>query len=174
MVSTSVPQTFRSLLSFLRSILLNAEIESSSTRQKEASFETTRRLLAEIINEGLVEASVATGTNKQHSAQHVYLHPRQDLSVADDARWVRVSVRPGTTLETRDGRVAAVVRPDCLEMPVVIGSKEDSRGGEDELDPGVIFRFVSPWLAEDAGPDVLDGIAVELQNSAKNQGKSDQ
>lgn len=171
--TTSVPQTFRSLLSLLRSIW-NPETQSVCTRQDDGSFETTRRLLAEIVNEGLVEATVATATDKHKSVQYLYLHPRQDLSLVDEARWVRVGVRPSTTLETRDGRVAAVVRPDCLEMPVAIGSKEDSKGGEHELDPGVIFRFVSPWLAENAGPDVLDGIALELQNSARNQGKSDQ
>lgn len=176
MVSTSVPQTFRSLFSILRSFLLNPDspgLPSSYTRQDDALFETTRRLLAEIINEGLVEATVATALDKnKQPIQYLYLHPRQDLSVADDARWVRVNVRLGTTVEVRDGRVAAVVRPDCLEMPVVIGSKEDHNGGE-ELDPGVLFRFVSPWMAEDASPDVLDGIALELQNSARNQGKPD-
>lgn len=177
MVSTSVPQTFRSLYSLLCSFLLNpdsAGLVSSYTRQDDALFETTRRLLAEIINEGLVEATVATATDKnRQTIQYLYLHPRQDVSVADDARWVRVSVRRDTPLETKDGRVAVVVRPDCLEMPVTIGSKEDSKGDE-ELDPGVLFRFVSTWLAEDAGPDVLNGIALELQNSARNQGKSNQ
>lgn len=169
--SVSLPRTFRSLLSLVRSFLVGPENKTSPTRHDQACFETTKRLLAEIINEGLVDATVAGSNDDDKPNLCLYLHPRQDSAVADDARWVRVSVKPGTILEVRNGRVAAIVRPDSLEMPVVIGSKEDSKGGEEEPDPGVLFRFVSPWLLEDAGQSVLDEIALELENSAVNQGK---
>lgn len=162
---------FRSLLSLSHSFFFGPDKEPSPTRHDQAFFETTKRLLAEIINEGLLDASIAGSNDKHQSNLYLYLHPRQDSSVADDARWVRVNVRPDTKLEARDGRVAAVVRPDSLEMPVVIGSKEESEGSDEELDPGVLLRFVSPWLLEDAGQTVLDEIALELQNSARNQGK---
>lgn len=161
---TLLPMAFRSLLSLLR-LTLRADSQSTPSRHDQALFETTKRLLAEIVNEGLVDAT--TGGSKNQPV--LYLHRRFDSnSTKDDGTWIRVSLKPGMVLETKDDRVVAVVRPDSLQPPVVIcdGEKE-----EKELDPGMLLRFASPWLLGDVRENVLEAIALELQNSARNQGK---
>ena len=160
-ITSSIPTVFRSLLSLLRSILLRP----GTSRHDRALFETTRRLLAEIINEGLVDATIGGSTD----SPYLNLLPRVDVK-SDAAKWVRVAIKPGTALETKDDRVVAVVRPDSLQPPVVIGfhGKEEER---EELEPGTLFQLLSPWMVEDASEDVLDGIAHELSNSARNQGE---
>lgn len=160
-ITSSIPTVFRSLLSLLRSILLRP----GTSRHDRALFETTRRLLAEIINEGLVDATIGGSTE----SPYLKLLPRVDVK-SDAAKWVRVAIKPGTALETKDDRVVAVVRPDSLQPPVVIGfhGKEEER---EELEPGTLFQLLSPWMVEDASEDVLDGIAHELSNSARNQGE---
>lgn len=161
-ITSSIPTVFRSLLSLLRSILLRP----GTSRHDRALFETTRRLLAEIINEGLVDATIGGSTD----SPYLNLLPRVDVK-SDAAKWVRVAIKPGTALETKDDRVVAVVRPDSLQPPVVIGfhGKEEER---EELEPGTLFQLLSPWMVEDASEDVLDDIAHELSNSARNQGES--
>lgn len=161
-ITSSIPTVFRSLLSLLRSILLRP----GTSRHDRALFGTTRRLLAEIINEGLVDATIGGSTD----SPYLNLLPRVDVQ-SDAAKWVRVAIKPGTALETKDDRVVAVVRPDSLQPPVVIGfhGKEEER---EELEPGTLFQLLSPWMVEDASEDVLDDIAHELSNSARNQGES--
>lgn len=160
-IVSSIPMAFRSLLSLLRSILLRPD----TSRHDRALFETTRRLLAEIVNEGLVDATIGGSSDNPH----LNLLPRVDVK-SDAAKWVRVGVKPGTVLETKDERVVAVVRPDSLQPPVIIGFNGEEEERE-ELEPGTLFQLLSPWMVEDASEDVLDGIAHELSNSAKNQGK---
>ena len=156
---------FRSLLSLLRSILLRPD----TSRHDRALFETTRRLLAEIINEGLVDATIGGSSDRPH----LILLPRVGMAEteSDAAKWVRVGTKPDTVLETKDDRVVAVVRPDSLQPPVVIGFYGEKQERE-ELEPGTLFQLLSPWMVEDASGDVLDEIAHELSNSAKNQGES--
>lgn len=163
----TIPTTIRSLLSLLRSILL-PQSTSDNPRHAQALFETTKRLLAEVVNEGLVDATIGESGNKQY----LYLHGRLRTATETDCKWVKVGLKEGTVLETRDGKVAAVVRPDSLQPPVAIGDGDGDGEGQEELDPGVLFRFLSPWLVENAEESVLDEIALELGNSARNQGKS--
>ena len=157
--------TIHSLLSLLQSILLRSDGgDGSMSKHSQALFETTKRLLAEVINEGLVDATV--GGSK--TDQCLYLNSRLHAAGENVHKWVKVGLQPGTVLETRDGKVACVVRPDSLQPPVVIGNGD---GEEEELDPGALFRFLSPWLVEDADEEILNEIALELGNSARNQGK---
>ncbi|KAL2811266.1 hypothetical protein BJX63DRAFT_444294 [Aspergillus granulosus] len=127
-----------------------------------ARFETTRRLLSHLVNEGLCTA---------------YLEPAEP----DQLRWLRfisteaecaadsmVKVRllPGKLRWDESCRVASVLRPHQLKPPVLLLENGQSRS---ELDPGVIFRFVYPWFGESSEEDVKDAIAQELQNASANQ-----
>lgn len=158
----TIPTTIRSLLSLLRSILLRSDGgDANISKHSQALFETTKRLLAEVVNEGLVDATIGGSKNDPY----LYLHSRLPAT-KNDRKWLKVGLQPGTVLETRDGKVAAVVRPDSLQQPVVISN---GGGEEEELDPGTLFQFLSPWLVEDADEDILNEIALELGNSARNQ-----
>ncbi|BCR87918.1 uncharacterized protein ACHE_40483S [Aspergillus chevalieri] len=160
----TIPTTIRSLLSLLRSILLRSDGgDAKISKHSQALFETTKRLLAEVVNEGLVDATIGGSKNNPY----LYLH-RRSPAMENDRKWLKVGLQPGIMLETRDGKVTAVVRPDSLQQPVVISN---GSGEEEELDPGILFQFLSPWLVEDADEDILNEIALELGNSARNQGK---
>ncbi|EYE97444.1 uncharacterized protein EURHEDRAFT_513335 [Aspergillus ruber CBS 135680] len=141
---------------------MSAKLDGNISKHNQALFETTKRLLAEVVNEGLVDATI--GGSKYD--QFLYLNSRLHAAGENDRKWVKVSLQPGTVLETRDGKVACVVRPDSLQPPVVIGNGDAE---EEELDPGVLFKNLSPWLVEDADEEILNEIALELGNSARNQ-----
>ncbi|EYE96808.1 uncharacterized protein EURHEDRAFT_514051 [Aspergillus ruber CBS 135680] len=136
-------------------------IESEALLEQPSIFETTKRLLAEIVNEGLVDATIGGSKNDQYLYLHSHLPAAKNASKS-----FKVGLRPGTVLETRDGKVAAVVRPDSLQPPVVIGNGD---GQEEEHNPEILFRFLSPWLIKDADEDTLNEIALELGNSARKQ-----
>ncbi|KAJ5800903.1 uncharacterized protein N7518_002971 [Penicillium psychrosexuale] len=129
------------------------------SRHDRALFETTKRVLAEIVNEGLVYAkleSTATGEPQILCLQSI-LNPQ-------DGSLVKVPIKAGTIIETKDDRVVSVVRPDSLQPPVIIADT-----GHGELDPGTLFKFLSTSFSDVAGETVVDEIVQELRNSAANQ-----
>ncbi|OGM47726.1 hypothetical protein ABOM_004343 [Aspergillus bombycis] len=128
------------------------------SRHDQALFETTRRVLAEVVNEGLVNAKVEV-TAPGGSQTLCLLNPQ-------DGIWAKVGIKPGTVIEMKKNRVISVIRPASLQPPVVLG---DTR--HQELDPGAIFRFLSASFKDVADETVLETIAQELRNSAKNQEK---
>lgn len=131
------------------------------SRHDRALFETTKRVLAEIVNEGLVYAkleSTATGEPQILCLQSI-LNPQ-------DGTLVKVPIKAGAVIETKEDLVVSVVRPDSLQPPVVIA---DTRNGE--LDPGTLFKFLSTSFSDVASERVVDEIVQELRNSAANQGK---
>jgi hypothetical protein len=134
-------------------------------RRNRALFETTKRLLSQIVNEGLACATIKRSESPMQRL--LCLHNRLSPT-AEDGRWVTVSLQPGTRIEVQGDRVVSLVRPDSLQPPVVIGDTTIER---EELDPGTIFRFIRCWLADDASETVLEQIAQELRNSADNQGQ---
>ncbi|GMG04741.1 unnamed protein product [Aspergillus oryzae var. brunneus] len=126
------------------------------TRHDQALFETTRRVLAEVVNEGLVRAKVEV-TAPEGPGTLCLLSP-QDVS------WVKVGVTPGTVIEMKEDRVVSVIRPESLQPPVIVGET-----GNQELDPGAIFAVLSALLKDVADGTVLEAIVRELRNSATNQ-----
>ncbi|KNG82968.1 hypothetical protein ANOM_008953 [Aspergillus nomiae NRRL 13137] len=124
----------------------------------QALFETTRRVLAELVNEGLVDAKVEVTV--PGGSQVLCL-----LSTQDDI-CIRVGIKPGTVIEMKEDHVISVVRPASLQPPVVLGDT-----GNQELDPGAIFGLLSASFQDTADRTVLEAIAQELRNSAGNQEK---
>ncbi|KAE8422529.1 IucC family-domain-containing protein [Aspergillus pseudocaelatus] len=124
----------------------------------QALFETTRRVLAEVVNEGLVGAKLET-TALGGAGTLCLLSPQ-------DGTWVKVGVKPGTVIEMKEDRVISVVRPASLQPPVIVGET-----GNQELDPGAIFGVLSASFKDVANETVLEAIIQELRNSARNQEK---
>ncbi|KAI9929654.1 hypothetical protein MW887_001129 [Aspergillus wentii] len=131
--------------------------------RQHAFFETTKRLLAELVNEGLVQATVVD--SKADAEQRCL---KLKSITTGDNKTITVRLRPGTIIETRLDQTIGVVRPDSLQPPVVLRHDETET---EELDPGYIFTFITSWLADEAESTTLEQIALELQNSARNQVK---
>lgn len=136
-------------------------------RRKQALFETTKRLLSQIVNEGL--ASVTVEILESTRQQQLCLHDNETPTTnSQPARWVKVNLRPGTRLEVQSGRVISLVRPVSIEAPVILG---DALFEREEWDPETVFLFMCPWFVHVAGETMLEQIACELRNTADNQGQ---
>ncbi|KAJ5117453.1 hypothetical protein N7448_011085 [Penicillium atrosanguineum] len=131
------------------------------SRHGQALFETTRRVLAEFVNEGLVDAKLEVSA--PGISQSLCL---RSLLGLQDGHWVKVGLKAGTAIETKDNRVISVIRPDTLQPPVILGDSLN-----EVLDPGTIFKFLSPGFMDITSGTVIDEIANELRNSASNQEK---
>lgn len=136
---------------------------AKSNRQL-ALFETTRRLLAQIANEGLGTAMLeASATGSQY---HMIL--RNPL-LAGGKEKIICCIRDTAFFKTIDGRIVTVIRPGDLIPPVIL-QKENTECIE-EWDPGNIFRFIRDWLPREITEHAREHLISELQNSAANQGK---
>ncbi|OQE80157.1 hypothetical protein PENNAL_c0047G00432 [Penicillium nalgiovense] len=131
------------------------------SRHNRASFETTKRVLAEIVNEGLVHAKleITTSEGPQILCLLSTLNPEGESLV-------KVAIKPGTIIEMRDDRVVSVVRPGSLQPPVILADTN-----HEEFDPGTLFKVLSTSFGDVASGTVLDEIVRELRNSAANQEK---
>lgn len=130
-----------------------------------ASFETTKRLLAELVNEGLVRATLKFSEGKQQ--QHLILYNNQ-TSLSKSQKWVEVNVRRGTYVGMQDDKVVTLVRAENLQPPVTI--VDGTAAGKGQLDPEAILNFMIPWLVIDASESLLIKVGRELKNSSINQG----
>ncbi|KAL2862583.1 ferric iron reductase FhuF-like transporter-domain-containing protein [Aspergillus lucknowensis] len=128
-----------------------------------ARFETTRRLLSHLVNEGLCAAFPEP--DETDGARWLRLTSTRNDSAANSA--VRVRILPGKLALGDGGRVTSVIRPHLLRPPVLL--LEDDQPPRAELDPGVVFQFVYPWFGEPGVESMRDPIAEELQNAAANQ-----
>ncbi|KAE8386171.1 IucC family-domain-containing protein [Aspergillus alliaceus] len=132
------------------------------SRYDQACFETTRRLLAEIINEGLATARVAiTDSTRQlvitSNSEHLRKTPE---------RWVKIGLLQGAYIGLKDGKVVSLVRPENLTPPPMVFDDCTERP---VLDPEVIFSFMRPWFLDEADDSLLREIGKELKNSSNNQ-----
>jgi hypothetical protein len=125
-------------------------------------FETTRRLLAALINEGLVHAVIKGAKNDFHRC--LYLS-RNDSSGENCS--IVVQAAPGALIEDRNGEVLPAVQPSMLCPPVMV----KGLGVENKIsDPGDLFTLITPWFEDMASQQVLEEISRHLQNSGSNQG----
>jgi hypothetical protein len=76
------------------------------TAQGRACFETTRRLLAETINEGLASAAV---TLCQPTEQRCLVLTSNFENRANPENWAKVCLLPDTYLGLKDGKVISLV-----------------------------------------------------------------
>ncbi|KAI1850686.1 hypothetical protein JX266_003968 [Neoarthrinium moseri] len=131
------------------------------TERDKALFETTKRLLAQVVNEGLCDATVEIchlGETRQ-----LCLHPR---SGSEDASLVRVTLKPGIVLATNDNHVISIVRPEYLQPPIIARNKDLY-----DRDPEVILECMKSWFILDISENIIKEIGRELRNCADNQEK---
>ncbi|KAJ5093165.1 hypothetical protein N7456_009026 [Penicillium angulare] len=104
------------------------------------SFETTKRLLAALINEGLVDAFIDGVDNELHKfiSLRKNENPRAQGSIV-------VQAAPGALIEDRDGEVLPVIQPSMLCPPVIVINDGARR---EMTDPGDIFTAILPWFED--------------------------
>lgn len=134
------------------------------TYQPQARAETTKRLLAQVVNEGWVTTlCLSSTTPQQKGIIDCNLVPNQDTNHATSRR-IRVTVNGVLKKQ-------GLWRPNDFQVPVLLfACPDDDDSGIEEDDPGSIFEFLSPWFACEEG--TKGGIAAELRNSAAMSGIS--
>jgi hypothetical protein len=136
--------------------------------QDYAAFETTKRLLAQIVNEGLVAASFLR--IEFNNTTWLCLQSPESTNPKSNISQVRVSIcADRLPIITERGQVVSLVRPDSLRPPVIL-DYHTSFESSNEYDPGTIFEHLYAWFGKMAVIDLREKIVAELRNSAANQG----
>ncbi|KAI7781602.1 hypothetical protein LA080_014500 [Diaporthe eres] len=128
-----------------------------------AQFETSRRLIACLVNEGMIDASVD---------QSGYLNLRQPKESKDSkGPTVRVGLTGDAAREWLESTSKPYLQPSELSVPIMIRRGQDGQA-EDvaETDPTVLFSLMSPWfITENTSQEAVDTITRQLKSSAENQ-----
>lgn len=132
-----------------------------------ASFETTKRLLAEVVNEGLVGATLKFSERAVNQQQRLVLHPTDQTPLSNSRKWVEVGLRRGTYIGMQGDKVVSLVRAESCQPPVTIGDVNNTE--REELDPEAILGFMIPWIVDVASEALLAQVGKELKNSSINQ-----
>ncbi|PYH31522.1 uncharacterized protein BO87DRAFT_122445 [Aspergillus neoniger CBS 115656] len=134
----------------------------TSLNRRRALFETTRRVLASAVNEGLASATIVRS-----------IHPNLVLCLHDPAgiveTWIKCGLRNSAYVENNDGRVTGFLRADDLLPPVLTQAVEGEVS--EDLDPGAICRIICIWQPENFPSAAVDTLVKEVRNSADNQEK---
>jgi hypothetical protein len=136
--------------------------------QSQARFETTKRLLFHLVNEGLVDSKL------QHDRPNgnCYLYLQRFGVSKGRTSCVKVAICPGAVNQIRDDQVVSLLNPEALAAPVIL--EKWYNGALDrwaESDPGTLFEFMYPWFADDNQDVIREQIVGDLRNSAANQGE---
>ncbi|OQE21277.1 hypothetical protein PENSTE_c012G04829 [Penicillium steckii] len=135
--------------------------------QNEANLEATKRLLAEVVNEGLVSATVESLDSSEE--RFLVLSSNSEHAQRPNTNRIRVNLRPDTHICLRDGQVISLVRPNSLQPPVIL-SDDNGTDVKTTLQPETIFDAMRPWLLDDGADEpMLEEIGKELANSCNNQ-----
>jgi hypothetical protein len=128
-------------------------MNSSSSFRLQAKRETSKRLLAQLVNDGLLNLELIDSSSPRKWRG---INPR--LKDSDTSCWLEVTTVPcinATTLLN-----CPVWRPNDFLVPVLLCTAA-SQIEEDE--PGSIFEFVSPWFTY--GEDTKEVLVHEVRSS---------
>ncbi|KAJ5097169.1 IucC family-domain-containing protein [Penicillium angulare] len=141
-----------------------AALETSklSIRQR-AHWETTKRLLAQSVNEELAIATIEKSTS--HSLVLRAPHGTEALAEYDNT-WIQCGISTEAYLELDGTKCIGFVRAEDLRTPVLVGSTTTSEVSK-ELDPIVLCRIICGWHHKlgDGG----ERFTKEIQSSTDNQ-----
>lgn len=129
-----------------------------------AQFETSRRMIACLVNEGMIGASVD---------QSGYLNLHQITESKDSqSLTIRVGLTGDAAREWLESTSKPYLQPSELSVPIMI--RRDQAGHPKdvaETDPTVLFRLMTPWFSNKAtSQEAVDTIIRQLKSSAENQG----
>lgn len=128
---------------------------SASNYAARARGETTKRLLAQLVNEGLTTLDFLDESHDSATRRPRITGQRE----GNPGRWLTLSAVHGVI-------TTGHLRPNDLELPVTLCS-----GNNEALqdDPGAIFEFISVWL--DCNEAMTASVVQELRNSAAMLGE---
>lgn len=146
----------------LYSETLSTRAGSMLSIRRRAHFETTKRVLAAAVNEGMAIGTIET------SASPVLLL-RAPYPETDDGRWIKCGVHADAYAEKDGDRVVGFLQAEDLLTPVLTGSTPGE--GSEELDPVVLCRIICDWQPESVEKGGLESLMMEVQSATDNQGK---
>lgn len=129
-----------------------------------AQFETSRRMIACLVNEGMIDASVD---------QSGYLNLRDPKASKDPkGLTVRVGLTGDAAREWLESDSKPYLQPSELSVPIMVRRGQDGQAKDvAETDPTVLFGLMSPWFSsENTSQEAVDTITRQLKSSAENQG----
>lgn len=137
--------------------------------EDQAKWETSSRLLATLINEGLVEISVACGSKKDHLSLRIA--PRDDF-INQSSGSMLVGFHEEIHNVERSIMSILPISPDDLAPPLTWEPANASHHTQGvSMDPGTLFDLIFPWLGCDdtCKPQII----AELSCSAKFQSRGE-
>ncbi|CAK38819.1 siderophore [Aspergillus niger] len=131
--------------------------DSISPNRRRALFETTKRVLASAINDGI---ACATLESCNSPSLLLCLRSPGGAMASDEDAWIKCGMRADAYVETDGGRVVGFVRADDLLGPVLT----QNLNGEisEELDPGVICGVICRWRSRQDESDAVEILVKEL------------
>lgn len=130
-------------------------------------WQTSSRLLATLINEGLVKISVTCGSKKDDL--RLRIAPRDEFNNQVSAS-ILVRLHEKTHYVERSTMSILPLSPDDLALPITwepANASHQTIGVSTE--PGMLFDLIFPWLGYDSG--CKPQIVAELSSSAKFQSR---
>lgn len=148
-------------------------VTSGPDLAQHAAMETTSRLIAALVNEGLAYVTTEDPKPPGNVFSFTLVCPRgQDRSSV----CMKIHLREGTSysllLPTKPEEYTVLMpplEPADIVFPVLIQDMADSNAPQQlEHRPEKVFDVVAPWIC--AGQDIARNLRGELENSADNQG----
>lgn len=143
--------------------LTNAEMHDKVLHQF-AQFETSRRMIACLVNEGMIHASV-------DQSGYLNLHS-PEVSKNHEGLTVRVGLTGDAAREWLESTTKPYLQPSELSVPIMIRRELEGQAEDvTETDPTVLFTLMSPWFtSEKTSQEAVGTIIRQLKSSAENQG----
>ncbi|CAK96513.1 siderophore [Aspergillus niger] len=132
----------------------------TSLNRRQAQFETTKRVLASAVNDGLASATI-----EESIGPDLVLCVRDPAGVGES--YIKCGLRGSAYVEKNGAKITGFVRADDL-LPPVLTQTGTGRISE-ELDPGAICRIICLWQPEQFPSAAVETLVKEVQNSADNQ-----
>jgi hypothetical protein len=140
-------------------------MDALSIRQQ-AQFETTKRLVSQLVNERLVAASLDANSNT--TARYICITCPRGYDGTALNRRLKVYAQLNMPIVSEGGSIVSLIRPLSLEPRVFLCEDEQEIF---ELGPRAIFQFISPWLINSTNKVGLQRVEAGLETAAMFQGE---
>ncbi|KAL8783529.1 MAG: hypothetical protein Q9213_004575 [Squamulea squamosa] len=134
-----------------------------------ALWETTSRLLATVVNEGLVKVCVAPA--EANNGLQIQIEARDELELQQKSQHlIRVRIYNGIRYDEKSAKPYLPLSPQDLQMPVTANANSHICDELVHPDPGALFNIIFPWLGFDIA--CKSQIIMELNSSARFQAQT--